>query len=342
MDKRVLLAVAGAGKTTEIVGRVDAKRRVLIFTYTEENLANLRAKIIAKHGGMPPGAHVMTYFTFLHSFCYRPLAGLDRRARGINFDSDPPRMKDTARRYYMDGAGRLYVSRIAKALMRHYAADVLARVERFFDAVYVDEVQDFASHDFNFLLHLARAKVEMLMVGDFRQHTYDTSRDGTTRQNLHKDFDSYLREFREAGIAVDTESLSRSRRCSAAVCDFITEKLGIPIKTTSERPARIVTVESQEEADRLRARGDLVKLFYNRHADYRCHSQTWGGSKGEDHHDEVCVVLTKSAMAKLQAGELPSLPPRTLNKLYVALSRSRGDVYLAPQEFFKPAKGRGG
>ncbi len=338
MDKKVILAVAGAGKTTEIVGRIDEKRRFLIVTYTQENLLNLRRKIEAKYGRVPPNVCAMTYFTFLHSFCLRPLAGLKRRSRGINFKDSPPQGRFTDREsgYYVDGSHRIYVSRVAKAVMKHYPEGVLKRVERFFDVVCVDEVQDFASHDFNMLLHLARAKVELLLTGDYRQHTYDTSRDGSTRKGLHKDYSKYVSEFRKAGFVVDTESLARSRRCSPAVCEFISEKLGIPIQTHSNRLARIVTVESQEEADRLRARSDVVKLFYSMHRQYGCASQNWGASKGEDHHDEICVVLNASTLTKFRKNALAELAPQTLNRLYVALSRSRGDVHLVPHTLIKP------
>jgi DNA helicase II / ATP-dependent DNA helicase PcrA len=338
LDKKVIFAVAGSGKTTEIVDRIDEERRFLIFTYTEENLLNLRKKIVAKHGRVPSSVSVMTYFSFLHSFCLRPLAGLKTRSRGINFDDDPPqgRYNDKQQGYYLDGARRIYVSRLAKAITKHYPEGLLRRIELFFDVVLVDEVQDFASHDFNLLLHLARANVEMLMVGDFLQHTYDTSRDGSTLKNLHKSFGGYAQRFRDAGIVVDTDSLSHSRRCSPAVCDFISANLGVPIKTHSDRPARIIPVESQAQADELRCRSDIVKLFYSKHRQYGCVSQNWGASKGEDHYDEVCVVLNKTTLAKYRSGELAALPPQTLNKLYVALSRSRGDVYLAPHTFFVP------
>jgi thymidine kinase len=339
LDKRVLLAVAGAGKTSEIVNRIDENRRFLIFTYTEENLRNIRGKIVSRHGRVPPNVQVMTYFTFLHAFLLRPLRGLNRRSRGINFDDPPPhgRYPERDPRYYMDSARRIYVSRVAKAVMKHYPKGVLERIERFFDVVCVDEVQDFTSHDFNMLLHLQQANVEMLLTGDFRQHTYATSRDGSTRRSLHKDYAKYVREFQKGGFVVDTESLSHSRRCSPAVCTFISEHLGIPIKTHSTRAARIVTVETQEEADKLRARADVVKLFYSEHRQYGCRSQNWGASKGEDHYDEICVVLNETTLEHYRKGQLSMLKQQTLNKLYVALSRSRGDVHLVPHTLFKPA-----
>lgn len=337
MDKTVIFAVAGSGKTTRIVDEIDTHRRFLILTYTEQNLLNLRRKIIAKYGCLPPNVSVMMYFTFLYSFCIRPIAGLKVKTRGINFDDDPPRgrFKQTQPQYYFDASGRLFGGRAAKWLSSDdYLHEVLARLERFFDVVCVDEVQDFAGNDFNLLLHLAKAKVGMLMVGDFRQHTYDTSRDGSTRGSLYDDFDRYIRYFRDAGITVDLDTLAKSRRCSPAVCSFITERLGIPMQTSLTHSAEIVLVDNQDHANALRARPDVVKLFYKEHYKYACHSQNWGASKGEDHYDEICVVLNKTTLQRYQKGELHKLAPSTLNKLYVALSRSRGNVYLIPHSYF--------
>ena len=332
MGKTVVFAVAGSGKTTRVVEELGANRRCLVFTYTEENARTLHRKITLRYGGMPPTVRVMTYFTFLHTFCFRPIMGFKMRNRGLGFSDLPHRdwFKQTDDRYYLDSSGRLYHSRLAKLLIeRNLVGDVIERIGQFFDLVCVDEVQDFAGNDFNFLLKLAGAQLDLLLVGDFRQHTYDTSRDRGVNRSLHFDFKAYAKRFEEAGITVDTTSLSLSRRCSLAVCAFISERLGIPIGTTSDREARVIEVASQDEADTLWRRQDIVKLFYQEHAAYGCVSQNWGASKGEDHHDEVCVVLNSNTLKHHQGGKLASLPTATLNKLYVALSRSRGNVYLA-------------
>lgn len=336
MGKKVVFAVAGSGKTTRIVEELGAGRRCLVFTYTDENADTLKRKIIAKYGRVPPGVKVMTYFTFLHSFCFRPLIGLKLASRGLGFSDLPKfdRFKQTDDRYYLDASRRLYHSRLAKLiLVRRLMGEVLERIDEFFDMICIDEVQDFGGNDFNFMLKLAGAKADLLLVGDFRQHTYDTSRDHGVNKNLHATFPAYVKRFRAAGIEVDTESLSLSRRCSPAICDFISERLGIPIKSSTDRVAAVVEVRSQCEADALWRRNDIVKLFYEKHAAYGCVSQNWGASKGDDHHDEVCVVLNPKTLKAHKDGKLHVLPPLTLNKLYVALSRSRGKVYLVPQTY---------
>ena len=74
----------------------------------------------------------------------------------------------------------------------------------------------------------------------------------------------------------------------------------------------------------------IVKLFYKEHYKYDCFSRNWGDSKGEDKYFDVCVVLNKSTLDKFNKRKLHELPPTTKNKLYVALSRAKNNLYLIP------------
>jgi len=107
---------------------------------------------------------------------------------------------------------------------------VISRIEKYFDAVYIDEVQDFSGYDFDFLLKISKAEMDWLFVGDFYQYTYATSRDGNVNKNLHKDYTYYREKFKKSGIEPDETTLKASRRCSRTVCEFITEKIGTDIK----------------------------------------------------------------------------------------------------------------
>ena len=40
MDKKLVLAVAGSGKTTEIINKVNYDDKTIIITYTENNYNN--------------------------------------------------------------------------------------------------------------------------------------------------------------------------------------------------------------------------------------------------------------------------------------------------------------
>jgi DNA helicase-2/ATP-dependent DNA helicase PcrA len=284
MDKSVILAVAGSGKTSRLVESLDDERRFLIVTYTDSNHDNLRTKIIQRFGYFPANIALFTYFRFLHGFCYRPFLRSKKNTKGLTFKLPPtyPRygLKDDRR--YMASSRRLYANRLAKLIEQsNLISAVVTRMEKYFDAIFVDEVQDFAGHDFNFLLAISAAKMKVTFVGDFFQHTFDTSRDGNVNANLHDDYTAYKTRFTKAKLHVDTDSLKESRRCSRTVCDFITEKIGISIEAHDSRESVVRFEADPTAALAIYDDPKTVKLFYQAHHKYACYSQNWGHRRAQ-------------------------------------------------------------
>lgn len=344
MDKRVILAVAGSGKTESIIDALDLRRRTLVLSYTENNLKNLRARILRRYDSFPQNISLLSYFTFLYGFCFKPFLWMECGARGINWNIPPDwtsRLKRSDPRFYFDSYRHIYYNRISKLLEERDLLSALnKRLEKYFDEVLIDEIQDFAGHDFNLLKSMAQASVGMLLTGDFFQHTYDTSRDGNVNASLHKELGSYARTLKATGLSVDMTTLSKSFRCSASVCAFVSKNLGISIEShrNDETPVREVT--EAEEVKRLLECERTVKLFYREHYLYKCYSQNWGASKGEDNYGDVCVVLNKETAKRLAEGSARKLSPQTRNKLYVACTRARGALYLVPQELIQKSRSR--
>lgn len=341
MDKSVIFAVAGSGKTTRLVTALDEVRRFLLVTYTEANYDNLRAKVIGRFGYLPPNIAIYTYFSFLHSFCYRPFLRSKKNTRGITFKAPDrfPVYPLTNDRRYISPGGWLYANRLAKFIEQSgLVGAVLARMEKYFDVFCVDEVQDFGGHDFNFLLAISEAQMDMNFVGDFYQHTFDTSRDGNVNSNLHENYDAYRKKFERARLKVDTDSLKCSRRCSKSVCDFITEKIGVNIQAHDERTSVVRFEDDPAAVATLYQDSGTVKLFYKEHQKYGCFSQNWGASKGMDRYEDVCVVLNPGNVKAWNAGSFRDINPETRNKLYVACSRARGNLTFVPESLLKVYK----
>lgn len=341
MDKSVIFAVAGSGKSSYLVANLDIFRRFLIVTYTESNYANLRRKIIEKFGYFPANIALYTYFKFLHSFCYRPFLRSEKNTRGVTFEVPPtfPRYPLTDDRRFISRGRRLYANRLANFIMHsNLSNDVLARMEKYFDVFLVDEVQDFAGHDFNFLMTISNARLETTFVGDFFQHTFDTSRDGNVNGRLHDDYAIYVNRFKKAKLIVDSDSLKNSYRCSKTVCDFITQKIGIAINSNSNRESIVRFEDDSMAVLALYRDPKIIKLFYKEHYKYDCYSQNWGASKGSDQYQDVCVVLNSLNVKAWKAGSFRDISPETRNKLYVACSRARGNLTLIPESLLKPYK----
>jgi DNA helicase-2/ATP-dependent DNA helicase PcrA len=97
----------------------------------------------------------------------------------------------------------------------------------------------------------------------------------------------------------------------------------------------VFVVDSQAEVDRLQGDPKVVKLFLEEHWLYGCESHNWGACKGLDHYQDVCVALNAKSWTQFMKGELSQAKPMTRNKLYVACSRARGNLFIAPERLFK-------
>lgn len=338
MDKRLILAVAGSGKTTYIINQLDLDRNHLIITYTINNITNLRDKIIKRWGYFPQNIRLFSYYNFLYAFCYKPYLHKKISAKGVNFKPNRNQYARNMERY-VDPANRLYSNRITKFFeAERVLGNIQNRLAKYFDQILIDEIQDFGGHDFNFLKTLANADVNIIFVGDFYQHTFDTSRDGNVNGNIHNDYAGYQSKFEGMGLQPDVDKLSKSYRCSPSICSFISENLGIEIESHCDDETEIKFIENEAEADTIFEDNDIVKLFYQEHYKYGCFSKNWGGCKGEDQYYDVCVVLNATSLDKYKKGCLVKLPPQSKNKLYVALSRTRGNLYLVSDKLFKKYK----
>lgn len=341
MDKSVILAVAGSGKTSRLVAMLDEERRFLVVTYTELNHDNIRSKIIQRFGYFPANITLYTYFRFLHGFCYRPFLRSEKNTRGVTFKPPPEfrRYRLTDERYFISSRRRLYANRLAKLIEQsNMVGAVVTRMEKYFDVFFVDEVQDFAGHDFNFLMAISAAKLSARYVGDFFQHTFDTSRDGNVNPRLHDDYAAYQARFKAANLIVDTHSLKKSYRCSKTVCDFITEKIGISIEAHNDLESVVRYEDDPATVLAIYEDPKVVKLFYQEHHKYACFSQNWGASKGVDRYQDVYVVLNLGNVKAWQDGTFRAINTKTRNKLYVACSRARGNLTFVPESLLKAHK----
>ncbi len=333
MDKRVIFAVAGSGKTTYIVNSLSYDKRSLIVTYTNSNYENLSRKIAEKFdGAWPKNVSLMTFFQFLFRFCYKPFLSDRVKARGIIFKQNPDRyFQQNDKRYYLSSNGYIYSNRLSLLLDKtNVICDIKDRIRKYFDEFIIDEIQDIAGRDFSFLESLMETNVNMLFVGDFYQHTFDTSRDGNVNHSLFDNYSTYIARFTSKGLVSDTTTLINSWRCGKKICDYVSSHLGISI-SSNRSEADNVDVSFIDDPTNISAilnNPNIVKLHFKECHKYGYGRRNWGDTKGEDNHEDVCVMLNKTTADFHKKGKLRDLAPSTRNKLYVAITRAHGNVYL--------------
>jgi len=207
-----------------------------------------------------------------------------------------------------------------------------SRIEKYFDFFHIDEIQDFGGYDFDILMSFAETNLNLQWVGDFYQHTFDTSRDGNRNRNLHDNFEDYKSKFTNAGLNIDGDALSKSWRCSPSIAEFITTKLGIEIESHKEIDSDVIFCEVSNQIDSVMKDNSTIKLFYQNHRKYKCYSNNWGKLKGANDLDDVCVVLNKNSYKLFEEGKLSELAPLNKNRLYVACSRAHGNLFFIPED----------
>lgn len=368
MAKKVILAVAGAGKTYHICHEIDPSKKNLILAYTHENIHNIQKELYDAHGCVPELTTVMTFDAFVYHnliLPYEPsianyFSAPHFTSRGICL-TDPPsqriknengemvynplyRKKDQLT-HYVTKKCQYYCATLSElAVQVKEGRDSLikraaVRLNVFYDSVLIDEFQDFREYDYELILKITKFLDNVLLVGDYYQHSV-SARNNTGKpfktKNGDVPYSTFVGELLKSGFEVDTTTLSKSRRCSTDVCNYVSRKLEIDISSAGDNAGQVILAD--DFADEVLSNDQITKLVYSDAARYSFSALNWSYSKG-DTVDRACVILTKD-FEKLSETEfsIKKIPISTRNKLYVAMTRSRGDLYLIKSSTFKKWK----
>lgn len=360
MDKCVILAVAGAGKTYHICHDIDECKRNIILAFTNQNVLNIRRELEKRFNRIPENTIVTTFHSFRYNFMIRPFDCFIGKCYGdLNFRSSgvsilaPPQLRVNGRYnpyYSKDNTlahycinHKYYADRLSKLILKTKEVKTslldlgCQNIARFFDSVYIDESQDYREEDWKLLEQIIKRTHQITLVGDFYQHSVSgTNNHGIPfqRNKEYIDYESYKSMLQSLGLNVDMRTLIKSRRCSKEVCHFISQKLGITIESQGVTNGNVIFLEEENEIRKALNDDGIVKLVWNSPEKYSFHARTWGYSKG-DTYDAVCILLTKP-FEKLSTDNF-KLPASisSINKLYVALTRSSGDVYIVAPEHYE-------
>lgn len=363
MAKQVILAVAGAGKTYTICNSINPNKKNLILAFTHENIHNINGELISRFGKIPELTNVMTYDAFLYRYIVCPFEPTilrsfgrdDFRRKGITTKKPPDKTlkyngksvpnkkykkKETLEHYEIEG--KYYCNTLAELIM--YVKDdkkkLVAKVARclnmFYDKICIDEFQDYRSYDFDFIISLAKQLTDVLLVGDYFQHS--VSGDNNSGKPFDKmSMDDFVVYLEKNKLSVDLETLSKTRRCPQVVCDFVESKVGITYGCDNSNHGEIIILDNNNVSDIIRD-DSIVKLVWNNSQKYTFNAVNWSYSKG-DTFDSVCVVLT-DIVSDITDDDfnIEKLTSITRNKLYVALTRTRGNLYLLSKNLFDEVK----
>ncbi|WP_414048577.1 hypothetical protein [Macrococcus animalis] len=339
MDKRKVIynAVAGSGKTTEIINKLNENERSLILTYTNNNEKVLTERVINKFGYIPDNIVIKKIYTFLYSFCLKPFLPISFDINGITYlTNDNYRIKSNTLRYYFTDGRYIYNNKISKLILDK-EFDFIDRLNKFFDNIFIDEFQDLASDEIDIALKLFEFSGNVYLYGDYFQTTYSTSSRGNKNKGIKKDIDIFLNKYKLKGYEINNDEFIFSKRCPQSVTEFVTNKINIEMKSCTDEIFDVRLLEDKEDIQNVLENDDIPKLFYQKSNDYNVFSMNWGESKGLTFGD-VCVVLNKTTYKNYISGTLMDLVPTTKNKFYVACTRCTRNLYFVEETKIKQYK----
>lgn len=328
----VIIAAAGARKTERVVDAAlaDPSERTLIVTYTNENLREIIARIQRKNGTVPANLQVMGWFTFLINECARPFQrsvfGQPNHLRSLNFigrkpnyigKSNPAYFFDSHRDIYRDG-----VSDFAVLANTNTGGSVVRRLERSFDHILIDEVQDLTGFDLDLLDLLFHSDIAITCVGDPRQFMLRTT--NATRNAKYCGI-GIMDWFKERKGICQIEEQCYSYRCHQDICEFA-DALFPSMPTTESRNS----VDDDHVGISIIGASQMVAyvkrytptiLTYNKNSD----TQGFAGiniglSKGST-HERVLIIPSGTMLQYVKDRNLATF--KEPQKLYVAVTRAR-------------------
>ena len=368
MDKRVILAVAGSGKTYHICHTVDPLKRNLILAFTNENIHNIRNELCDAYGAVPELTTVMTFDSFVYrhlinpyepsiadhfncpSFTSKGICTLEPPSKQITTSSgrkiaNPRYITKDKLGHYITRRKQYYCATLSELVMQvkkgreslvKRAAD---RLNLFYDQILIDEFQDFREHDYDLIMALTKNLNNVLLVGDYYQHSVSgTNNSGKPFKSKKNEvcYNDFVAALRNDGFEVDELTLRKSRRCTASVCNYVKEKLSIPIESANNEQGEVLWCDDSSED--ILDNPDIVKLVIQKAADYKFNAMNWSYSKG-DTFSSVCVILTdRFDNMDDEKFTTNGIATSTINKLYVAMTRSKGNLYLVKSSTFKKIK----
>lgn len=228
-NNRLTLAVAGSGKTKSIVDACAAAHpdeRILVLTYTSANQQELIGRLRANAGNRH-NIEVSGWFSFLIGHFvrpYLPFAYPGHRVQGFDFQSEPQQRvaNEEWRRYFnkQDEVRKVHLAQIACRVNEAAGGAPVRRLERIYERIFIDEVQDLCGWDLEVLLLLMTSEIQLEMVGDVRQAILVTNpRESKNKQyKFMKIWDWFKAQERTKRLTIHQEN--DTRRCRTEIAKF--------------------------------------------------------------------------------------------------------------------------
>ncbi|WP_096187063.1 UvrD-helicase domain-containing protein [Evansella halocellulosilytica] len=348
LNNKVIIAAAGSGKSSDLVDKAlhYNDKRILITTFTIDNTKEIEKKFFDKLGYIPKNVVVQTWYSFLLRECVRPYQNLlyeKKRIENIEFVNGQSTRyvakKDIENYYFRDGK-YIYTDKLCDFILEVNSISgglVIERLESIYDIVMIDEVQDLAGTDLDFLYLLLKSNIHNIIVGDNRQATYFTNNSRRNKKYRGQTIFDLFSEWREEGLC-SIEYKTDCFRCNQLICDIADSLYPEMPKTTSLNGEQtghdgVFYIRSSEVFEYVKKYSPVVLRYDKRTKNIpEIYSPlNFGKSKGLT-FDRV-LIYPNGPVNKFLKGDYKAVSsPKTKAGLYVALTRARYSVVFVTDQ----------
>lgn len=367
MDKKIILAVAGAGKTYTLCKNVDDNKRNIILAFTNQNIKNIIKELDKNHHKTLENTCVYTFDSFKYNFFIRPYEPIIARhfgiktfvSKGVSLKTPPPKLINgypnpnyknnklfehyvIGDKYYCENLSEL-ILQVKKGKEYNLFDIAMKNINNFFDYIYIDEFQDFRQHNYELMEKIIKKSNNIILVGDYFQHSVNARNNtgkpfkvGNTKENKRIiTYEEYIKLLENLKLKVDTETLKKTRRCPEDICKFIREKFNIEIYADNNNKGNVIFLENNDKIKEIIENNYIIKLVESDSKIYNFNCINWGYSKGDTYND-ICVILTDRFKNLKEEKNIEYTS--TINKIYVALTRTKGNLYIIEKAKFDNIK----
>lgn len=207
---------------------------------------------------------------------------------------------------------------------------VIERLERIYDAIFIDEAQDLAGWDLELVKLLLKSKIRLVLVGDNRQSVYTTNDSNKNKAFKRASIIDFFKDLEEKNLCTLIYR-NKCYRCNQAICDFADNLYPeMQLKTISQNNSK-----TGHDGLVLVRRKDVIKyaeiykpqvLRYSKVTNTEgLGALNFGLCKGQN-YDRVLIFPTDGIRKFLKNGVLEDIGDKP--KFYVAVTRARYSVAL--------------
>ena len=180
-----------------------------------------------KNNCVPENVTIQTWFSFLLQHGARPYQGckFDKDINGLvlinGISAKGVAETDTQKHYFTENQ-KIYSDKLSKFVIKcneQSSGSVIDRLSRIYTDIFIDEVQDLAGYDLDFLKLLFGCKATVLLVGDPRQGTYSTNNSSKNKKFKKAKIVNFF-EDDSITIEKDDSSLTTNYRSCSPICNL--------------------------------------------------------------------------------------------------------------------------